>query len=99
MVASLCIRAYGYAMETPAAQEPADASGVAIDGAAARRRRELKGLSVADLAPLCGITPGYLSLIELGRRRPSPPVFARICDALGVAEQDREQLVRSAVAS
>lgn len=82
-------------MDNPAAQEPSDASGVAIDGAAVRRLRELKGLAVADLAPLCGITPGYLSHIELGRRRPSPPVFARICDALGVS--DRRELLAESV--
>lgn len=95
-------------MDSSPAQTPTDASatppptnsaGVAVDGPAMRRRRELMGLTVADLAPLCYITPGYISHIELGNRRPSPPVFARICDALGIAEQDREQLVRPAVAS
>lgn len=55
------------------------------------------GLTVADLASLCDITPGYLSLIELGKRRPSPPVFARICDALRVS--DRRKLLAAAVAS
>lgn len=71
-------------------------SGVAIDGPALRQRRKLKGLSRSQFAELCAITPGYVSLIELNRRRPSPPVFARICDALGVPEGDRRQLLAGA---
>lgn len=84
-------------MDNPGPQAPTDASGVAVDGAEVRRRREQMGLTVADLAPLCGITPGALSHIELGRRRPSPPVFARICDALHVV--NRRELLAEAVAS
>lgn len=77
--------------------EPA---GVAIDGREVRQRRKLKGKDLGQFAAECDITIGYLSHIETGRRLAvSPPVFLRICDALGVVEDDREQLVRSAVAS
>jgi transcriptional regulator with XRE-family HTH domain len=84
-------------MDSPAAQEPTNASGVAVDGAEVRRRRELRGLGRTELAAKCDITPGYLSHIEKGRRRPSPPVFARICDALDVL--DRRELLAERVAS
>lgn len=75
-------------------------TGVQIDGDQLRTKRKLAGHALTDFAALAGISFQYLSLIERGDRAGvSPPVFARICDALGIAEQDREQLVRSAVAS
>lgn len=67
-----------------------------MDGAEVRRRRKLKGQERADLAECCDITPGYLSLLETGKRKPSPTVFVRICDALGIAEKDRGVLVLEA---
>lgn len=73
----------------PSAPEP---SGVAVNGTAVRQMRKLAGLNVDDFAAKCGISPAYVSHIELGRRTNiSPPVFARICDALGVA--DRRELL------
>lgn len=40
--------------------------------------------SVSDVAAEAGISVQYLSFIERGERRPLPPVFDRICAALGV---------------
>lgn len=68
--------------------------GVAVDGTAVRQKRKLSGLTMAGLAQLADISAPYISHIELGRRKTiSPPVFARICDALGV--EDRRELMRS----
>lgn len=67
---------------------------VEIDGGELRRRRKLCGRTIAEFAQACEISWGYLSQIERGSGRVSPPVFARICDALDIAPDDREQLVR-----
>lgn len=68
---------------------------VTIDGAQVRERRKLAGLTVAALAAECLITRQYLSQIELSPGKTvSPPVFARICDALGVEDRRTLMLVR-----
>ncbi len=73
---------------------------VRIDGDQLRTKRKLAGHALVDFAALADISFQYLSQIERGDRQSiSPPVFARICDALGVAEKDRQELVRPAVAS
>lgn len=76
---------------------------VLIDGDELRERRKLAGYTLVQFAEIVGITYQYVSQIERGerdgKRAVSPPVFVRICDALGIAEQDRRQLVRAAVAS
>ena len=78
----------------PTSATPAHAN-VAIDGAMVRELRKLAGMTVTGLAKHCRITAGYLSLIERGTRpRVSSPVFARICDSLGV--QDRRKLLSKA---
>lgn len=66
-----------------------------MNGVEVRRRRELKGLERIEFAAQCGITPGYLSHLETGRRQPSPAVFGRICVALGIPEDQRGQLLVS----
>lgn len=70
-------------------------SGVAVNGREIRRRRKLQGKYLADFATECGISQQYLSFIETGARKTvSPPVFARICDALHV--EDRNELLAEA---
>lgn len=65
---------------------------VHIDRVELRRRRKLSGLSYAGLAAKAGISFGYVGQLERGNRLTvSPPVFARLCDALGV--QDRTKLL------
>lgn len=65
--------------------EEREPAGVAVNGADIRRRRKLLGWTVTDLAARCDISQQYLSFIERGdRQRVSPPVFARLCDELGV---------------
>lgn len=68
-----------------------------MDGPETRRRRKLLGMTVAELADRVGITPAYVRHIEIGIRHPSPPIFARICDALGV--EDRNELLADRSAS
>jgi transcriptional regulator with XRE-family HTH domain len=40
--------------------------------------REKAGVTQADLAIQAGITPAYLSMIENGKRLPSPTVMMRL---------------------
>lgn len=55
-----------------------------ILGPAVRAIREAQGVRQGVLASLAGVTPGYLTLIEQGKRRPSPDVITRIAKGLGV---------------
>lgn len=50
-----------------------------------RARREFMGWTVTGLARVCGITPGHLSNIEAGRRRPSPAVARTLAYHLDVS--------------
>lgn len=59
-----------------------------IDGARLRQLREDAGLTLTGLAQAASISKAHLSLIENGRREASPPVAARIAQALGVAVAD-----------
>jgi len=69
-------------------------SGVAINGSRLRTERQLLGDSLSSFASRVGITFQYLSQIERGdRRRVSPAVFARICDALGYPPHQRRALL------
>ena len=55
-----------------------------LNGAAVAARREAIGISQADLARRCDITPPYLSQIENGIKQPSAPVAMRLAQSLGV---------------
>lgn len=80
---------------TPATSAPAPA-GAEINGPEVRRRRKLAGKTVVELAEGCGITFQYLSMIERGDRPTvSPAVFGRICDALGLTEDRRGELMKA----
>lgn len=69
-------------------------AGVAIDGAKVRKARLMRGLNLQDFAPRCGISFQYLSQLERGDRKiVSAHTFVAICDAFGLAEENREELV------
>lgn len=51
-------------------------------GAAVRLAREQRGLTQEEVAHRAGITVGYLSQLENGRRNPSLLVMAAICEVL-----------------
>lgn len=55
-----------------------------ILGPAVRAIREAQGVRHGVLADQARLSPGYLTLIEQGRRKPSPEVITRIASALGV---------------
>ncbi len=42
-----------------------------------------------ELAELCGLSPGYFSLLMAGKRSPSPEARRQIQQALGVSDFDR----------
>lgn len=82
--------------DTSTTSAPAPA-GVDIDGAQVRELRKLLGATLTGFAEHCGISFQYLSQIERGDRpRVSAPVFAKICDELGV--EDRRRLLRKVAA-
>lgn len=56
-----------------------------ILGPAVRAIREALGVKHGELAGRAQVNPGYLTLIEQGRRQPSPAVATRIANALGVS--------------
>ncbi|GAA1888608.1 helix-turn-helix transcriptional regulator [Streptomyces durmitorensis] len=53
-------------------------------GARIRYHREQAGRSQVAIAGLCGITERYLSLIENGKKSPSPDLLGRLAAELGV---------------
>jgi transcriptional regulator with XRE-family HTH domain len=67
--------------------------GIDVDGPRLRKLRKDRGRSVSAVAAEAGISVQYLSFIERGQRRPLPPVFARICGALGIEANDRDELL------
>lgn len=54
-----------------------------ILGPAVRLCREAMGIRHGEFAGRARVNPGYLTLIEQGRRQPSPAVIARIAGVLG----------------
>ncbi|WP_449226514.1 helix-turn-helix domain-containing protein [Azospirillum argentinense] len=57
-------------------------------GAALRRARDDRGLTQEELAHRAGITIGYLSQLENGRRNPSLLVIAALCGVLDIELAD-----------
>jgi len=73
---------------------PVIPAGVEINGDRLRELRKLRGETLEEFAPRCGISFGYLSQIERRHRpRVSPHTFVAICDALGVPDTDRVSMV------
>lgn len=54
------------------------------NGSSIRAIREAVGIQHADLARASGISAGYLTNIEAGRRQPRPDVLRAIATRLGV---------------
>ncbi|MEU9654436.1 helix-turn-helix transcriptional regulator [Streptomyces sp. NPDC048110] len=53
-----------------------------FNGDEARRRLYLRGMQGQQLAEAVGVSTASISSYLTGKRRPSPPVFLRICKAL-----------------
>jgi transcriptional regulator with XRE-family HTH domain len=62
-----------------------------------RRVRQLHGLTGAQAARLAGISPGMLSMLEHGKRRPSVVVAERIADAYKIPHDARGLLMAEAI--
>ncbi len=59
-------------------------AGIQVDGNAVRLARQALGETITTLAPKAGMSIGYLSQVERGRRPSmSPPAFLRLVNALG----------------
>lgn len=70
---------------------------VEIDAEKLREMRQDQGLTQKDLAKISGITAQYLGQLENRHRlRVSPPVFARLCDSLGIEATERRVLRKTA---
>lgn len=48
-----------------------------------KQKREDMGITQEDLALACGISQGYVTAIECGRKNPSLPLAKQIADVLG----------------
>lgn len=59
-------------------------AGIPVNGEALKVIRERSGFSRVALAAKCEIDPSYLSLIETGKRLPSPLVIWRLASALQI---------------
>lgn len=59
-------------------------SKIQINGSTLRLIRDLKGIPHGKFAIKCGISPGYLTNIEAGRKQPAPDVMHDIAKALEV---------------
>lgn len=62
---------------------------MAIIGEELRLRRVLANLLQWRVAQLVGISPVQLSLIERGRRQPSPELIEKICQAIEILKERR----------
>ena len=56
----------------------------------------LLNMTQSELAHMCGLSPGYFSLLMAGKRSPSPEARRRIQEALGVADFDRLFIIEPA---
>lgn len=61
---------------------------VKVDGQRLRELRENAGMTLAQLAAKASVSTSHLSYLEIGERSASPPMAARIAQALGVAISD-----------
>ena len=69
-------------------------AGVEIDGYRLRELRKQRGETLEVFAARCEISFGYLSQVERRTRpRVSPPIFARICDALDIPADGRDKML------
>lgn len=70
--------------------KPPPHSSVEVDGAAIRRARQDLGQTITSFAPQVPMSVGYLSQIERGNKRMSPPAFLNLVRALGYTDRSHE---------
>jgi transcriptional regulator with XRE-family HTH domain len=72
--------------KAPAAQAPgADPDGSVRFGAQIRQRRQLRGMTIQELAEATGLTKGHLSQVERDLASVSVASLVRLCDALDIS--------------
>ena len=62
---------------------------VKLNRAAVSELLSLLNTTQTELAQMCGLSPGYFSLLMAGKRSPSPGARRLIQQALGVIDFDR----------
>jgi transcriptional regulator with XRE-family HTH domain len=66
-------------------------------GRRVRELREQRGITLADMAGVLGVTPAYLSALEHGKRgRPTFTLIQGVIHVLGVIWDEADELVRLA---
>src|SRR5713226_3745408 len=80
-------------LKPPSNQPPADRPPPDPLATRIKDRRIAKGLTIYELAERAGVTPGFISSIENGYRRPSSDVAMKIARALG----DEEEMYRTLI--
>lgn len=66
-------------------------------GRRVRELREQRGMTLADMAGVLGVTPAYLSALEHGKRgRPTFTLIQGVIHVLGVIWDEADELVRLA---
>lgn len=61
------------------------------------QHRKATGLSQVEVEERTGITQGYVSALERGRRVPSLDVLGRLADAYGLSPEERGRLGNAAI--
>jgi len=54
-------------------------------GTEIRKARLKAGMTQEEIAARAGVTREYVSLLELGKRVPTVPVFVRLCRAMDIS--------------
>ena len=75
---------------------PPRRSRVKLNRVAVSELLSLLNMTQTELAQLCGLSPGYFSLLMAGKRSPSPDARRRIQEALGVHDFDRLFIIEPA---
>lgn len=66
-------------------------------GQRVREHREQRGITLAEMASVLGVTPAYLSALEHGKRgRPTFTLIQGVIHVLGVIWDEADELVRLA---
>ncbi|KPF67824.1 XRE family transcriptional regulator [Bosea sp. AAP35] len=66
-------------------------------GRRVREHRDKRGMTLADMASVLGVTPAYLSALEHGKRgRPTFTLIQGVIHVLGVIWDEADELVRLA---
>ena len=70
---------------------------VKLKRAAVSELLSLLNITQTELAQLCGLSPGYFSLLMAGKHSPLPDTHRRIQESLGVWDFDRLFIMEPAV--